>query len=247
MRSTNYPAPPPALRIKDLKPDEQPRERLLHYGPRGLTDAEILAILIGSGTQGFSALDVARHLLRSVNHDLHELARYEVTEFRRQKGIGQVRAIRLVAALELGRRREAALIRKKRVLNDSEDCYHFLRPLLADLNREVFYVLCLNRGNRLVASEEISTGGVSGTVADAKLIFKAALRHGGVTSLVLGHNHPSGQAFPSAADIRLTEKLYAGALNLDLCVLDHIIVAGQDYYSFADEGRLGEASSRVVN
>lgn len=208
------------------------------HGARSLADAEIVAILLGSGIRGASALAVARRLLLSVDHNLDELARRQVQDLVKTAGIGRVRAIRLVAALELGRRREAALFRAKPVLANSEQCFRYLRPLLADLNYEEFHLLCLNRANRLLGSHLISRGGVTGTVADAKTIFRAALSHGSVTSLVLAHNHPSGQAFPSEADIRLTRKLAAGAQNLDLYVLDHLIVAGRQYYSFADNGVL---------
>ena len=235
---TNYPSPPPALRIRDLGPGDQPREKLLAHGPRTLSDAEIVAILLGSGVQGASALEVARRVLLSVDHNLHDLARREVSDLRRFQGIGKVRAIRLVAAMELGRRREAALVREKPELGNSEQCYRYLRPLLADLPHEEFYLLALNRANRLLGCHLISRGGVTGTVADAKTIFRTALTHGSVTSIVLAHNHPSGQAFPSQADVQLTRKLSAGARSLDLYVLDHVIVAGEGYYSFADSGEV---------
>jgi len=235
---TNYPAPPSALRIKDLAPNDQPREKLLAHGVRSLSDAEVVAILLGAGVPGASALDIARRLLLSVDHNLHDLAKREVADLRRFAGIGRVRAIRLVAALELGRRREAATVCEKPELGNSEQSYRFLRPLIGDLPHEEFHLLCLNRANRLLGSHLVSRGGVTGTVADAKTIFRAALSHGSATSLVLAHNHPSGQAFPSQADIVLTRKLAAGARQLDLYVLDHIIIAGEGYYSFADEGAL---------
>jgi DNA repair protein RadC len=240
-----YPAPSPALRIKDLGADDQPREKLLTHGARSLSDAEVVAILLGSGIPGASALEVARRLLLSVDHNLHDLAKREVIDLRRFAGIGRVRAIRLVAALELGRRREAAAIREKPELGNSEQSFRYLRPLIGDLAHEEFHLLCLNRANRLLGSHLVSRGGVTGTVADARTIFRAALSHGSVTSLVLAHNHPSGQAFPSQADIVLTRKLAAGARQLDLYVLDHIIVAGERYYSFADDGALYPAAEEV--
>ena len=236
--STYPPLPTSPLRMEDLGPADQPREKLVRYGPRALSDADIIAILLGSGTQGLSVLDVARRILLSVDHDLHELARRDVSDLLRFRGVGQVRAVRLIAALELGRRREAAVVREKPVLTDSDQCYHYLRPLLQDLPHEEFHLLCLNRANRLLGAHLISRGGVTGTVADAKMIFRAALQHATATSLVLAHNHPSLQAFPSAADVRLTHKLCRAAEQLDLFVLDHIIVAGTRYYSFADEGML---------
>lgn len=229
-----YPVAPAPLRIKDLGADDQPREKLLALGVRSLSDAEIIAILLGSGIPGASALEVARRLLLSVDHNLHELARREVVDLRRFPGIGQVRAARLVAALELGRRREAAAAHQKPELGNSAQSFRYLRPLIGDLPHEEFHLLCLNRANRLLGSHLISRGGVTGTVADAKTIFRAALSHGTVTSLVLAHNHPSGQPVPSQADVLLTRKLVKAARHLDLYVLDHIIVANEQYYSFAD-------------
>ncbi len=229
-----YPIAPDPLRIKDLSADEQPREKLSAQGPRSLSDTEIIALLLGAGIPGASALVVARRLLHSVGHDLHELARKEVADLQRFPGIGRVRAMRLVAALELGRRREAAAAHHKPELGNSEKAFRYLRPLIGDLPHEEFHLLCLNRANRLLGSHLISRGGVTGTVADAKTIFRAALSHGTVTSLVLAHNHPSGQPIPSQADLLLTRKLAAAARHLDLYVLDHIIVADRTYYSFAD-------------
>ena len=233
-----YPPPPPALRICDLGPDDQPREKLLRRGARALADAEIIAILLGSGVRGQSVLEVARRLLLAVDYDLDTLATWNAKDLQKHKGIGKVRAIRLLAALELGRRREAALVRQKPVLGNAEECVRYLRPLLADLPHEEFHLLCLNRANELLGAHLISKGGVTATVADAKLIFRAALGHGSATSLVLAHNHPSGQAFPSTADIQLTRKLTRAAAQLDLYVLDHVIIAGRNYYSFAEDGIL---------
>lgn len=235
---TTYPPPPASLRIKDLGPGDQPREKLHRHGPRALADAEIVAILLGSGIKGCSVLEVARRLLLSVDHDLNALSDWNVADFSRQPGIGPVRATKLMAALELGRRRQATGLRQKPTLGDSERCARYLRPLLADLPHEEFHLLCLNRANQLLGAHLIGKGGVTATVADAKLIFRAALSHGSVTSLVLAHNHPSGQPFPSDADIKLTRKMAAAARHLDLYVLDHLIIAGREYYSFADEGVL---------
>lgn len=236
--SVPYSTPPPALLIRDLSAADKPREKLLGHGPRSLSDAEIIAILLGSGLRGRSALDLARRLLLTVGHDLHALARLQPQDLRRLDGVGEAKAARIVAALELGRRREAAAIVRRPVLDHPAATFRYLRPLLGDLIYEEFFVLCLNRANELIGQERISTGGVTSTVADAKRIFRAALRHGATTSLVLAHNHPSGQARPSEADIRLTRKISAGARHLDLCVVDHLIVAGETFYSFADDGVL---------
>ncbi|WP_232826471.1 RadC family protein [Lewinella sp. IMCC34183] len=228
------PTPDTCLRIRDLAAEEQPREKLRRRGPRSLTDAELLAILLRNGVRGASALDLARRLLLACDHDLHELSRRQLQDLTRTPGVGPVKAMQVVAALELGRRREASPHRDLPLLCDSGSCYRYLRPLLADLHHEEFHLLCLNRANRLLGAHVISRGGTTGTVADARTIFRTALQHGSVTSLVLAHNHPSGQAHPSAADVRLTAKLGRAARDLDLHLLDHVIVAGPRYYSFAD-------------
>jgi DNA repair protein RadC len=236
---TNYsPTPELSFRIQDLAPGDQPRERLQRFGARHLSDSELLAVLLGSGIPGMSVLEVSRQLLSVAGRDLHQLARYSLNDFQRQPGIGKVGAMRLIAAFELARRRDAGEIRKKAKVTNSEDAYNFLRPLLADLNHEEFHVLCLNRANKVLGAHLISRGGTTGPVADAKTIFRTALGHGSITSLVLAHNHPSGQAFPSEADVRLTRKLCMAAQSLDLHILDHIIVAGSEYYSFADNDGL---------
>lgn len=227
--------------MRDLAADEQPREKLLRYGPRNLTDAELLAILLRSGMRGVSAVDLARRLLLQAGHDLHELAGRQVQDLIRTAGVGPVKALQLVAAFELGRRREAAPRRGKPVLADSASCFRFLRPRLSDLHHEEFHLLCLNRANRLLGAHTVSRGGTTGTVADARTIFRTALQHGSVTSVVLAHNHPSGQVQPSAADLRLTTKLGRAARHLDLHLLDHLIVAGHRYYSFADHQMLEAA------
>ncbi|MBB4079958.1 DNA repair protein RadC [Lewinella aquimaris] len=222
------------LRMRDLAIAERPREKLLRRGPSALTDAEVLAVLLRTGARGTSAVDLARRILLSVDHDLHELARRQVSDLTRISGMGRVKAMQVVAALELGRRRESATHRDRPCLSSSEACFRYLRPRLGDLAHEEFHLLCLNRANELLAAHLISRGGTTGTVADAKTIFRTALQHGSVTSLVLAHNHPSGQTRPSTADVRLTTKLCRAARSLDLHVLDHLIVAGHRYYSFAD-------------
>jgi DNA repair protein RadC len=223
-----------ALRIRDLAAAEQPREKFQAGGPDALSDAELLAILLRTGGAGQSAVELGRAILRSVDHDLHQLARLQWSDLTRIPAVGPVKAMQIAAALELGRRRESKMPREKPLLTSSESCFRYLRPRLGDLCHEEFHVLCLNRANRLLGAHVISRGGTTGTVADAKRIFRTALRHGSVTSLVLAHNHPSGQAHPSTADVRLTAKLSRAARHLDLHVLDHLIVAGHRYYSFAD-------------
>ena len=238
MPSAYSSAPPPALLIRDLARDERPREKLLTHGPHTLSVAELLALLLNTGSQGTSAVDLARRVLRRADGRLGELARLEVVDLVKMPGVGPAKAARLVAALELGRRRALAFAGSRPVLLESAAAYRYLLPILGDLNYEEFHVLCLNRAGELVGQARISEGGVTATVADAKRIFRTALSFATATSLVLAHNHPSGQAFPSVADIRLTKKIRDGAFQLDLCVVDHLIVAGDRYFSFADEGLL---------
>ncbi|NJC27229.1 RadC family protein [Neolewinella antarctica] len=238
----DYRTPAPTLRIQDMGLSERPREKLRMHGSRLLSDSELVAVILGNGKRGVSALDLARTLLLSVGHDLHDLARRDIDDLTVHPGLGEVKAIRLIAALELGRRRENAFVVSKPYLGNSEQSFRFLRPIIGDLEYEEFHILCLNRANHLLGCHQISDGGVTATIADAKRIFRKALSHASVTSVVLAHNHPSGQPFPSEADIQLTRKLSAAARHLDLFILDHLIIAGRKYYSFADDGLLGDNS-----
>lgn len=238
-----YHTPGLGLRIQDMGLGERPREKMRLHGVRSLSDAELIAIILGNGKRGVSALDLARRLLLSVGNDLHDLARRDVRDFVAHPGVGDVKALRLIASLELGRRRENAFQTEKPLLGNSEQSFRFLRPLIGDLAYEEFHILCLNRANRLLGCHRISEGGVTSTVADAKRIFRVALSHASVTSIVLAHNHPSGQIFPSEADVQLTRKLSRAATCLDLYILDHIIIGGRNYYSFADDGLLGHKAT----
>ncbi|MBL7962334.1 MAG: DNA repair protein RadC [Flavobacteriales bacterium] len=227
------------IRLKDRKEDERPRERLLMNGPRSLSDSELLAILISSGTKGRSALDVARDLLQRAHNDLAALGRLGVRDLMTTKGLGEARAVTIAAALELGRRRrEAGAGRQRDLVATSLDAFENLAGTLEDLTVEEFWLLLLDRGNRLLARVRISEGGFHGTVADPKRIFKEALDHK-ASSLILAHNHPSGQLRPSEEDIRLTRKLVEAGRFLDIVVQDHLIVAAGGYFSFADQGMLG--------
>lgn len=217
---------------------DRPRERMQILGPRALSDAELLAVIVGSGKRGLSALDLARQILRAVGNDLNELARGDLQDFTQHQGMGKVKALRLMASLELGRRRNYTVEAVKPQLGNSETIFNYLWKSLGDLQHEELHLLCLNRGHRLLGAHRVSQGGVTGTVADAKIIFRKVLSHASATSIVLAHNHPSGQAFPSRADILMTQKMVAAARHLDLQVLDHLIIAGRQYYSFADNGIL---------
>ncbi|MEY4646319.1 MAG: hypothetical protein RIQ98_155 [Bacteroidota bacterium] len=225
-------------KIHDLQVSEQPRQILYAQGKDLLRVEEVLAILIGTGIRERSALDLAREILQHVEGDLNLLGRWGLIEFQRVKGIGQAKAAVLVAALELGRRRmEFVAMQSVEVVRSSMDAYQLLKPHLADLNHEEFWVIYLNRAARLIKKECVSRGGLSGTVVDSKMILKAALQLQ-ASSLILAHNHPSGQLSPSQADKHVTQKLISAAGSLDMIISDHLILTSTSYVSFADEGWL---------
>ena len=223
--------------IKQWAKDDRPREKLLLKGAQALSDSELLAILIGKGTKNKSALDLAREILTLGKNSLPELGKRSVKELMKVKGIGEAKAITIVAALEIGRRRQALSSREKSLVTSSSDVAAYLQSLLRDHRHEVFAVLFLNRANKINHFEIISNGGITGTVADPRIILKKALEEDAV-SLILCHNHPSGSLKPSRADEELTMKIKEAAKYFDIKVLDHIIVGDDGYYSFADEGIL---------
>ncbi|NVJ86292.1 MAG: DNA repair protein RadC [Algoriphagus sp.] len=226
-----------SIKISQLAEADRPREKLLLKGKTALTDAELIAILIGSGTPSLSAVDLSRHILASVNHDLAALARMTIQDLKKFKGIGEAKAISIVSALELGRRRKELEPRKRAKISSSRDVYDLMKPELFDEIVEHFYLLLLTRSNHVIRKERISQGGTAGTVVDAKLVFKAALDHH-AQSLILVHNHPSGTLSPSEQDKRLTKRLTEIGRAMDLPVLDHVIFTDMGYFSFADEGIL---------
>lgn len=223
--------------IKQWAKDDRPRERLLLKGPQSLSDSELLAILIGNGTRQKSALDLAKEVLKLGKNHLPELGKLTVKELMRVKGIGEAKAIAIVAAMEMGRRRQALAARQKSLVTGSSDVAVYLQTLLKDHRHEVFAVLFLNRANKINHFEVISEGGITGTVADPRIILKKALEQDAV-SLILCHNHPSGSLKPSRADEELTRKIREAARFFDIQVLDHLIVSDDGYFSFADEGLL---------
>jgi DNA repair protein RadC len=225
------------LRIPQWAEEDRPREKLLLKGRSALSDAELLAVLLGTGVRSMSAVDVAKHLLQSVNFDLNELARCSVHDLIKFKGIGQAKAITIVSALELGKRRKDANSITKPRITSSGDVFDLMHPELQDLPHEEFWVIIMNRANRVIRKWKISSGGISGTVADPRLIFKTALDLY-ASSIILVHNHPSGAIKPSQADISLTRKLKQAGELLEIPVLDHIIYGEKEYFSFADEGLL---------
>lgn len=225
------------LPIKSWSAEDRPREKLILKGKSFLTDAELLAILLGSGAQRLTAVELARNILRHSGNNLNELARLTVKDLIKIKGVGQVKALTIVAALELGRRRKELEQSDKPKVTSSRDAFEILKQDLQDIPHEEFWVILLNRANRMIRKQQVSQGGVSGTVADPKIIFKNAL-DGLASGIILAHNHPSGNLTASQADIELTRKLRDAGKLLEIQVLDHVIIAGQKYYSFADEGML---------
>jgi DNA repair protein RadC len=226
------------LSIKQWAEEDRPREKLMHKGKSALTDAELIAILLRTGVKGNSALDIAKKLLHHVNGDLNELGKLNVNELKKlEKGLGETKATTMVAALELGRRRQASDVREKPVIRSSRDSFEYIYPELADLPHEKFYVLYLNKANKIIQHKEIGSGGISGTVADIKLILKTAIELL-ASGIVAIHNHPSGNLKPSQADIELTRKLKHSAALMDILLLDHLIIGEKKYYSFADEAMI---------
>lgn len=223
--------------IKNWSEDERPREKLLQKGPSALTDAELLAILISSGTRERSALDLARDVLKQANGNLNDLGRLGVETFQQTKGIGEARAITIAAALELGRRRQMASAQTKPVVKQSKDAADIFIPLLRDLSHEVFYVMYLSQSNRVIRYEPIGQGGLSSTVADIRIILKNALLNN-ASKIMVAHNHPSGNLTASREDIALTEQLKSASGLMNIKLLDHIIVGENMYLSMADEGLL---------
>lgn len=223
------------LSIKAWAEEDRPREKMLSKGRQNLTDAELVAILLGSGSKKLSAIGLAQELLQSVDYDLNRLGRSAISNLMEINGIGTAKAISIIAALELGRRRQMTAIKQKPQIRSSQDAYDSIAPLLIDLPLEEFWILLLNRANRVIGKACVSTGGVSGTVVDAKVLFQHAVK-ALASSVILFHNHPSGNFQPSQADISLTKKLQEAGQALDIAVLDHLIVSESGYYSFADEG-----------
>lgn len=217
--------------------DDRPREKLLSKGPGSLSDSELVAILINNGSKEKSAVELAKEILKLGGNNLNELGKLTLTEFRKVKGIGEAKAISIAAALELGRRRQAASALEKIVIRSSIDIAQYLRAIIKDYSYEVFGVLFLNKANKINHFEIISRGGITGTVADPRIILKKALEKD-ATSIVLCHNHPSGNVKPSRADEELTYKIKEAAKYFDIKVIDHIIVSEEGYYSFSDEGNL---------
>lgn len=223
--------------IKSWAEDDRPREKLIAQGQRALSDAELIAIIINSGSRDETAVELARRILMASHNNLNELSRLNVNDFKKFKGMGPAKAVSLVAALELGRRKKGEEAPKVTKIESSKDIFNIMHPLLSDLRHEEFWIIYLNRAHKVIRHEQLSSGGITGTIVDNKIILKNAIDLM-ASAVVLCHNHPSGNLKPSTADIEITKKMVQAGKILDISVLDHVIIAGNAYYSFADEGAL---------
>jgi DNA repair protein RadC len=223
------------ISIKDWADDDRPREKLLIKGKGALSDAELIAILIASGNRDESAVELSKRILQSLGNNLNGLAKLSVNDLIKFKGIGEAKAISIIASLELGRRRRTADVLEKDNIGGSKDAFKVLQLKLEDLPHEEFWVMLLNRANKVIDTKLVGRGGVSSTVVDSKVIFSFALESL-ASGIILAHNHPSGNLKPSNSDIRLTKKLVDAGKIMEVPILDHIIVGDNDYFSFADEG-----------
>lgn len=225
------------ISIKAWAEEDRPREKLSTQGRRALTDAELIAILIGSGSRTESAVELSKRILHHYDNDLNKLAKASIAELSNFRGIGEAKAISIIAALEIGRRRNETEMKVVDTIVSSKDAWNLMRRHLVDLNHEEFWLLLLGRSSKVLGKELVSKGGRSGTIADPKIIFHAALQHQ-ASSIILIHNHPSGNLKPSHLDIELTKQLAAAGKMLDIYVADHLIITDKGYFSFGDEGLL---------
>ena len=223
-----------SLSIKKWNADDRPREKLLHKGRTALSDAELIAILIASGSRNESAVSLSKRILASVDNNLKELGILSIKDLMKFKGIGEAKAITITAALELGRRRRAGEALEKKKISSSKSVFELMQPLIGELPHEEFWIVYLNNSNKVLQTSQLSKGGITGTLVDIRLAFKNALQLGAV-AIVLAHNHPSGTLKPSQADIALTKKIQTAGESLDIKVLDHLIITEKSYFSFADE------------
>ena len=225
------------LSIQSWHESDRPREKFLEFGRQSVSDSELLAILIATGSKNESALDLSKKILASVGNDLNELGKLSIYDLTRFNGIGKVKALTLISAMELGRRRKIQRPSEKNKISCSQDVFEVIFGEMEDLNYESFWVLFLDRNNQLIKKIEHSRGGVSATVVDARMIFKAAIEHL-ASGIILCHNHPSGNLNPSEQDKSITSRLKEAGKLIEVNVLDHLIIAGKDFYSFADNGIL---------
>lgn len=221
--------------ITNWSEDDKPREKLMLKGRSALSDAELIAILIGSGSRNESAVDLSKKILSSVDNNLNALGKLSLSQLTKFKGIGEAKAISIIAALELGRRRREEDIIELKKISSSKTVFQIMHPLIGELAHEEFWIVYLNNSNKVLSKSQLSKGGMTGTVVDTRMVFRTAIEIG-ATALILCHNHPSGTLIPSDADKQITKKLKSAGDNLDVKVLDHLIITERSYFSFADEG-----------
>lgn len=221
--------------IRNWSEDDKPREKLMLKGKSALSDAELIAILIGSGSRNESAVDLSKRILGSVQNNLNALGKLSMAQLMQFKGIGEAKAISIMASMELGRRRRAEEAQELDKITSSKSVFEIMQPIIGELPHEEFWILYLNNSNKVISKAQMSVGGITGTLVDVRLVFKMALEKC-ATALILCHNHPSGTLIPSDADKQLTKKLKTAGDSLDIKVLDHLIVTERNYFSFADEG-----------
>ena len=225
---------PKSFSIKDWSDDDKPREKLVQKGRSVLSDAELIAILIGSGSRSESAVELSKRILASVDNNLNELGRLTIKQLIKFKGIGEAKAVSIAAALEIGRRRRGEEAIKIDNIGSSQDAFELLQPIMGDLEHEEFWIIYLNNSNKVLHKAQLSKGGITGTLVDVRIIMRQALELGAV-ALILAHNHPSGTLKPSTADKQITQKIKSAGEALDIRVLDHLIVTQKAYLSFADD------------
>ncbi len=228
---------PESFSIKNWSLDDRPREKLAQKGKDSLSNAELIAILIGSGNRNESAVALSKRILASVNNDLSKLGKLSLQELMRFKGIGEAKAISILAATELGRRRRMQEAQQDPKITSSKQLYELMQPIIGELSHEEFWIVYLTNSNRVIKKKQLSKGGITGTLVDVRLILKQALQLEAV-AIILAHNHPSGGLNPSRSDKQITQKIKIAAESLDINLLDHIIVTEKQYFSFADNGLL---------
>ncbi len=225
------------MSIKSLAEDDRPREKFLLKGKDSLSDSELLAIIMGSGKRNESAVELARRILDAANNNWNTLAKFTIKDFLKFKGVGEAKAISIATALEIGRRKSQQEIPQRVKISDSKTAYQVLGPLLADLHTEEFWAIFLNQNNEVIHRSNLTKGGIAESVVDVRVLFKTALEHWS-TSIIVAHNHPSGNLTPSKSDLNITQKIKDAGKLLNINLLDHLIISQKGYYSFADENRL---------
>tara|TARA_R100001369_G_scaffold92445_1_gene137586 strand:+ start:1141 stop:1839 length:699 start_codon:yes stop_codon:yes gene_type:complete len=228
---------PTSFSIKNWSEDDRPREKLLQKGRTALSDAELIAILISSGSREESAVSLSQRILASAENNLNQLGKLTIKDLMQFKGIGEAKAITIAAALELGRRRRAGEALNRKKITSSQSVFELMQPIIGELPHEEFWIVYLNNSNKVLQTSQLSKGGITGTLVDVRLAFKNALQLGAV-AIILAHNHPSGTLKPSQPDIKLTQKLKTAGESLDIKVLDHLIITEKAYFSFADESMM---------